>query len=95
MEQYLYLNKLQELRHQIESLKREYINSLPFKEGDFVKVKCTGKQFEVYILEVYMPIYETSGKYVNLLVSDSKNGCDCYIISCVRIQDIEIKKTVK
>lgn len=62
MTQEEYYSKFQNLKNQIENLKDEYIKSLPFKEGDFVRIKYKGKDVETYISQVYMPIYNRSNK---------------------------------
>lgn len=92
MTQEEYYSKLEDLENQIENLKNDYIKSLPFKEGDFVRIKYEGKYIETYIREVYITIVDESGKIFDLLVIDEKryNGYD--YIQCVQIEDVEVIK---
>lgn len=50
-----YQQRFKDLNNQIEELKLEYINSLPFKKGDFVRVNNKGEYIEAYIEDVFMP----------------------------------------
>lgn len=95
MTQEEYYSKFQDLNNQIENLKNEYIKSLPFKEGDFVRIQYEGKDIETYISEVYIPIDDDSGERLDLLIIDEKryNGYD--LIQCVKIEDVEVIKQKK
>lgn len=95
MTQEEYYSKFQDLKNQIENLKNEYIKSLPFKEGDFVRIKYKGKDVETYISQVYMPIYNDSGNRFNLLVVNDMSDDECDIIPYIQIEDVEIIKKEK
>ena len=90
-----YQQRFQDLNNQIEKLKLEYVNSLPFKKGDFVRVNNKGKYIEAYIEDVFMPIYDLSGNRFNLLVEDNENDEYCYVIAYIQIEDIEVIKRGK
>lgn len=90
-----YCSRFQDLKNQIENLKNEYIKSLPFQEGDFVRVKNKGNDVEAYIYEVYMPIYNDSGERFNLLVVNDMNDDECGIISYIKIEDVEVINSKK
>ena len=95
MTQKEYYSRFQDLKNKIENLKNEYIKSLPFKEGDFVRVKHKGNDIEAYIHEVYMPIYNGSGERFNLLVVNDMNDDECDIIPYLKIEDVEVIKQEK
>lgn len=90
MTQQEYNSNMQELKNKIEELKLEYIESLPFKEGDFVRVKYKDKNIETRIVQVYMPIYNLSGERFNLLVEDEAENDECYVIPYIQIEDVEV-----
>lgn len=90
-----YQQRFQDLNNQIEKLKLEYVNSLPFKKGDFVRVNNKGKYIEAYIEDVFMPIYDLSGNRFNLLEEDNENDEYCYVIAYIQIEDIEVIKRGK
>lgn len=90
-----YCSRFQDLKNQIENLKNEYIKSLPFQEGDFVRVKNKWNDIEAYIYEVYMPIYNDSGERFNLLVVNDMNDDECGIISYIKIEDVEVINSKK
>lgn len=88
MTQEQYYTRLQDLKKQIEDLKLEYINSLPFKEGDFVRIKYRGDTIETQIIQVYLPIYNLSGERFNLLVKKDEEYDE--VISYLQVNDIEV-----
>lgn len=90
MTQEQYYTRLQELKKQIEDLKLEYINSLPFKQGDFVRIKYNGETIETQIIQVYIPIYNLSGERFNLLVKKDEEYNE--VIPYLQINDIEVIK---
>ncbi len=95
MTQEEYYSKIQDLENQIENLKNEYIKSLPFREGDFVRIKYEGKDIEAYISEVYISIVDGSGKLFDLLVIDETKYDGYNDIACVEIEDVEVIKQEK
>ncbi len=82
--------KFQDLKNQIENLKTEYIKSLPFKCGDFVRIRYREKHFEAYIEDLYMPIYDMSGERVNLLVRYNESEEYVEVMPYLKIEDIEV-----
>lgn len=95
MTQEEYYSKFEDLENQIENLKNEYIKSLPFREGDFVRIKYEGKDIEAYISKVYISIVDGSGKLFDLLVIDETKYDGYNDIACVKIEDVEVIKQEK
>ena len=90
MTQEQYYTRFQELKKQIEDLKLEYIKSLPFKEGDFVRIKYKVENIETQIIQVYIPIYNMSGERFNLLVKKDDEYNE--VIPYLQVNDVEVIK---
>lgn len=78
MDRVEFLNKLNELNHQLRMLKDEYINSnCPIRPGNYVIVTCEGKE-ERYYLKEYKIVNGDIKAVFNYCLKNGRRGAAVY-----------------